>query len=162
MSFKVHFLMLKLIKNRFCYNLKVLLHIYQRDKMTDLALIFIGAGFGGILRYWVSNSIYWAMGLTFPYGTLVVNATGCFLMGALYVLIIEKVTSLEHPLRALLLVGLLGGYTTFSSFSVETLILLERGAWFSALMNVTFSILLCISLTWAGIAGMRTFQSYIA
>ena len=128
--------------------------------MTNTALIFLGAGLGGVSRYWISNAIYWLLGLEFPYGTLIVNASGCFLMGAIYVLILDRFDSLEQPFRALLLIGFLGGYTTFSSFSRETLILFERGAWLSAFINIMLSILLCISLTWVGIISMRACQSY--
>lgn len=123
--------------------------------MINNILIFIGAGFGGVFRYWVSNGTYFILGRQFPYGTLVVNVSGCFLMGVLFVLTLERYHSIGSELRALLLVGLLGGYTTFSSFSIETINLLESGNWLSALMNIFLSIILCVIATWLGVIGGR-------
>ena len=121
----------------------------------DTVLIFFGAGLGGIFRYWISNAVYWCCGRQFPYGTLVVNASGSFLMGFLFVLILERFGALGPQLRSFLLIGFLGGYTTFSTFSIETLILFENGAWFSAILNVLLSIMLCLSLAWLGVIGGR-------
>ncbi|MGE3919862.1 MAG: fluoride efflux transporter CrcB [Gammaproteobacteria bacterium] len=118
-------------------------------------LIFIGAGIGGVLRYWVSNGAYWLLGREFPYGTLVVNVSGSLLMGFLFVLIIERFNGLGTHLRSLLLIGLLGGYTTFSSFSIETVTLFENGAWLNGIMNIFLSIILCIIATWFGITAGR-------
>ncbi len=123
--------------------------------MINTLLIFIGAGLGGVFRYWISNSVYWFVGRQFPYGTLVVNVSGCFLMGLLFVLILERFNGIGPPLRSLLLIGLLGGYTTFSSFSIETLNLFENGAWISAFLNISLSVILCIAATWLGVIGGR-------
>ena len=118
-------------------------------------LIFLGAGLGGVSRYWVSNGIYSCLGRGFPYGTLFVNASGSFLMGFLFTLILERFDGIGPQLRSLLLIGFLGGYTTFSSFSIETLYLFENGAWLSAVLNILSSIFICIVLTWIGILGGR-------
>lgn len=118
-------------------------------------LIFLGSGLGGLSRYGISNSIYWFLGRQFPYGTLFVNATGSFLMGLLYILILERFDGIGPQLRAVLLIGFLGGYTTFSSFSIETFNLIESGAWLSAILNILLNVILCISLTWLGILGGR-------
>jgi CrcB protein len=118
-------------------------------------LIFFGAGLGGVFRYWVSNGVYWLLGRQFPYGTLVVNATGCFLMGLMFAIILERLTSTGPQLRSLILIGFLGGYTTFSSFTIETLNLFESGAWLSAGLNIIVSVTLCIFLTWIGVMGGR-------
>jgi CrcB protein len=123
--------------------------------MTNVLLIFLGAGFGGVFRYWVSNGVYWLVGRQFPYGTLVVNISGCFLMGLLFALILDRSFALSSPLRALLLIGLLGGYTTFSSFSIETLNLFEGGAWLSASFNIVLSVILCIAATLIGLLAGR-------
>lgn len=119
--------------------------------MNNTLLIFVGAGMGGILRYWVSNGIHFLLGRTFPYGTLAVNVSGCFLMGLLFIFLFERIDGIAPQLRSFLLIGLLGGYTTFSSFSVETLNLFENGAWLTAALNVLLSITLCLVFAWLGI-----------
>jgi fluoride exporter len=123
--------------------------------LNDSVLIFIGAGFGGLLRYWISNGVYFLIGRQFPYGTLVVNISGSFLMGLLFVLTLERFDSLGSQLRALLLIGLLGGYTTFSSFSIETVNLFESGNWLSALINIFITTIVCILAAWLGVIGGR-------
>jgi fluoride exporter len=123
--------------------------------VVNALLIFLGAGLGGVLRYWVSNSVYWFLGRYFPYGTLIVNISGCFLMGFIFVLLTERFDGISSQLRSLLLVGLLGGYTTFSSFSIETFNLFENGAWISALLNIFLSVILCVGAAWLGVIGGR-------
>lgn len=122
--------------------------------MTEAFLIFIGAGLGGILRFWISKFSYLTLGHQFPYGTLIVNVSGCFLMGFLYVLLFEKMASAPQ-LRSLLLVGLLGGYTTFSAFTIETLNLFENEAPVSAMINILLSVILSLLATWLGMLGGR-------
>lgn len=124
--------------------------------MINILLIFLGSGLGAISRYGVSNLMYAILGQKFPYGTLVVNASGSFFMGLFLVIILERFAGLAPPLRAFLLIGFLGGYTTFSSFSIETLNLIESGAWISASLNVLLNIILCILLTWLGVLGARS------
>ncbi|MFA5959806.1 MAG: fluoride efflux transporter CrcB [Tatlockia sp.] len=123
--------------------------------MNNTLLIFFGAGVGGVFRYWISYFVYWVLGRDFPYGTLVVNASGSFLMGLLFAVLLERFDGLGSQLRALLLIGFLGGYTTFSSFSLETLNLFESGDWPCAFLNVVLSVTLCIALTWLGVLGGR-------
>jgi CrcB protein len=123
--------------------------------MLNSLLIFLGAGFGGVLRFWVSSGIYKIAGRQFPLGTLVVNVSGCFLMGMLFVLLVERFTEMAPQLRSLLLIGLLGGYTTFSSFSIETLNLFENGAWVSAVANIFLSVIFCLAAAWLGLMGGR-------
>jgi CrcB protein len=123
--------------------------------MLDTILIFLGAGCGGVFRYWISNISYWFLGRQFPYGTLIVNVSGCFLMGLLFVLLIERFNEIGSPFRSLLLIGFLGGYTTFSSFSIETLNLFENGAFLSGFANIFLSIILCLTATWLGVFGGR-------
>ncbi len=123
--------------------------------MLDTVLIFFGAGLGGVFRFWVASFTYWLVGRNFPYGTLVVNISGCFLMGLLFVLLLERIDGIGPQLRSLLLIGFLGGYTTFSSFSIETLNLFESGATLAGILNILLSVLLCISATWLGVMGGR-------
>ncbi|MGC1854252.1 MAG: fluoride efflux transporter CrcB [Candidatus Aquirickettsiella sp.] len=119
--------------------------------MNTIFLIFIGAGIGGVLRYGISTGIYNLFNKNFPYGTLVVNVSGSLLMGFLFVLILERFQNFAPQLRALLLIGFLGGYTTFSSFSIETINLIESGNWLPAGINVLFSTILCLAAAWIGV-----------
>ncbi|HBI22395.1 MAG TPA: fluoride efflux transporter CrcB [Legionella sp.] len=123
--------------------------------MNHTALIFIGSGVGGVSRYWLSNGVYSLFGRQFPYGTLAVNATGSFLVGFLFVVLLDRFDGMDNPLRALLTVGFLGGYTTFSAFSIETIQLIARGTWSSAVLNVCLNVMLSISLAWLGVLGAR-------
>jgi len=123
--------------------------------VLDMLLIFVGAGCGGVFRYWISNVSYWFFGRQFPYGTLIVNVSGCFLMGLLFALLIERFNGAGPQLRSLLLIGLLGGYTTFSSFSIETLNLFENGAPLAGVANILLSVVLCLAATWLGVIGGR-------
>ncbi len=123
--------------------------------MNQTLLIFIGAGLGGVLRYWISNSVYFVFGKQFPVGTLIVNVSGCFLMGLLFVLTLERFDSHGSQLRALLLIGLLGGYTTFSSFAIETINLVESGNAFSGFINILLSTVVCLFAAWLGVIGGR-------
>ncbi len=121
--------------------------------MLNECLIFLGAGLGGVSRFAISNLFYALLGREFPYGTLIVNVSGCFLMGLLFFLILERVSELAPYLRSFLLIGFLGGYTTFSSFSIETLNLIENGAWTSACLNILLSMGLCLLAVWIGAMG---------
>jgi CrcB protein len=116
----------------------------------DAILIFFGAGLGGLCRYWLSSAVYVLLNRNFPYGTLFVNVTGSFFMGLFFFLLINRTTQLSAQLQSLFLIGVLGGYTTFSSFSIETLNLFDRGAWVSALLNIFLSVFLCLIATWIG------------
>jgi len=124
--------------------------------MINIVLIFLGSGLGAICRYGISNVAHGLLGRDFPYGTLVVNTSGSFLMGIFFILIVERFAGFAPQLRAFLLIGFLGGYTTFSSFSIETLTLFENGAWITASLNILLNIILCISLAWLGVLGTRS------
>ncbi len=112
--------------------------------MNQLLLILLGGGVGSLCRYGLSHATYLWIGRGFPYGTLVVNVLGSFLMGFLTVLLVERLNGQAPMLRALLLVGFLGGFTTFSSFSIETLSLLESGDIVKAILNIGISLCLCL------------------
>jgi len=115
-------------------------------------LLAIGAGgaVGAIMRYWVSVRVYDWLGQGFPYGTLAVNVLGSLVMGLLYVILTERL-SLAVEWRAVLMIGFLGSFTTFSTFSLETLTLFEQGNQLKALTNVFVSMLLCLAGGWTGI-----------
>jgi CrcB protein len=122
--------------------------------MQVLAIAGGGAA-GALLRFWVSTGVYAWLGKNFPYGTLAVNVLGSLLMGFLFVMMIDKLT-LGPAWRAAVLVGMLGAFTTFSTFSIETMSLLEEGELIKALMNVLLSVGLCLIATWIGMLTGRT------
>jgi CrcB protein len=112
-------------------------------------LIFAGGGLGAVLRYWVQGLVYDRMGSAFPYGTVLVNIAGCFVIGLLMVSMEERFLA-SPALRLFLTVGILGGFTTFSSFSFETMALFRDGESALALANVGLSVLVCLCATWTG------------
>ena len=114
-------------------------------------LIFLGCGIGGVLRFWISNLTYLLLGRGFPHGTLMVNVTGALLMGLLATIAQERFSFIEGPFRAFLLIGVLGGYTTFSSFSLETLNLIESANYLGAALNIILSVVLCLGAVWFGV-----------
>lgn len=123
--------------------------------MKQILAIAVGGSLGALLRYGVANSVHAVLGRGFPYGTLVVNVSGCLAMGVLYVLLVERL-AVSPEWRAALLIGVLGAFTTFSSFSMETFTLFEEGEWMKALMNVVLSVSLCLAAVWLGVlAGRR-------
>jgi fluoride exporter len=112
-------------------------------------LIFLGGGIGAVLRYVMQGLVYSRTGADFPYGTLAVNVLGCFVIGLLMVSLEERFLAVPS-LRLFLTIGILGGFTTFSSFSYETLALVRDGELTRALLNVGSSVLACLSATWTG------------
>jgi len=118
--------------------------------MNQVAAIAIGGALGSVLRYGLSSATHGWLGRGFPYGTLVVNVLGSLVMGMLFVLLVERIAD-SPVLRAGVLIGLLGGFTTFSSFSIETLNLIEQGALAKAATNVLGSVTLCLVATWIGV-----------
>jgi CrcB protein len=118
--------------------------------MNQIAAIAGGGAVGAVLRYWVSNWVYALSGRGFPYGTLAVNVLGSLVMGFLFVWLLERLSN-DLTLRAFLLIGLLGAFTTFSTFSVETLNLIESGQLARALVNVLLSVVLCLAAAALGV-----------
>lgn len=122
--------------------------------MGQTFFIAAGGAVGALLRFWSSNWVYALLGRTFPYGTLVVNVVGSLAMGFCYVWLVERST-LGPEWRALVMVGFLGAFTTFSTFSIETINLLEGGALVKALINMVLSVVLCVAAAWLGLAAGR-------
>jgi len=117
--------------------------------MIRALVIGAGGALGALLRYWVSTGVHHLLGRDFPWGTLIVNVLGSALMGVGYVLLVERM-DVSVELRAALLIGLLGAFTTFSTFSMETLNLVESGEALRAAGNVVASVALCLLACWLG------------
>lgn len=119
--------------------------------MTGYLLVALGSALGGMARYWLSGVVARRIGETFPWGTMIVNISGCFVIGVF--------AALTGPgggadgdisLRQFAMTGLCGGYTTFSSFSLQTLNLARDGEWLPSLANILGSVMLCLAAVWLG------------
>ena len=118
--------------------------------MGNLLYIGVGGFMGAIARFWLSGRVQDLSGsIGFPYGTLAINLVGCFLLGILSYLI--DVRGMFTPeVRSLLIIGLLGAFTTFSTFSMETFNLLAAGESVRALLNISSSVIFGLAAVWAG------------
>ncbi|HKW11578.1 MAG TPA: fluoride efflux transporter CrcB [Gemmatimonadaceae bacterium] len=116
--------------------------------------VALGSACGGAARFAVATLVQQRLGANFPVGTLVVNVTGSFLIGLLlrYAL---GTTAISPEMRALLTTGFVGGYTTFSTFSYEALVLLEDGQSVRAGLYVLLSVVLSLAATWLGVTAAR-------
>lgn len=117
--------------------------------LKTLVFIAVGGALGAVMRFLSQAMVYEFVGKTFPYGTLFVNVTGSFLMGLLSIFLVEKF-NLGAEWHLAILVGVLGSFTTFSTFSLETLVLFEQGDMFKAMTNILLSVVLCVAAVWAG------------
>jgi CrcB protein len=119
--------------------------------MSNYLMVALGGALGSVLRFWLSALFERRLGEAFPWGTIFVNVTGSFLIGLLFSLAgRDGAPLLSSSARAFLLVGVLGGYTTFSAFSLQTLNLLRGGQAGLALANISFSLALCLLAVWLG------------
>src|SRR5579884_3636262 len=114
-------------------------------------LVFLGGGAGALVRYIAGTAIMQRFGGSFPLGTLVINVTGSFLIGILMTFLTERL-ELSPNWRFLLVIGFLGGYTTFSSFEYETVQAVRQGAAGTGLLNVLISVVAGYAAVWLGIA----------
>lgn len=119
--------------------------------------IALGSALGGVLRYLLGGAIQRAAGPGFPVGTMIVNLTGSFLLGFLLRYATHP-PSLTPEVRAFLTVGLCGGYTTFSTFSAETVTLMQDGQWAKAIAYALGSVVLALAATAAGFAAGQPFS----
>ncbi len=119
--------------------------------MTRWFLVGLGGFIGTLGRYWLSGFIARRYGETFPFGTLAVNALGCFLIGFLFYFFYDRALTTPTA-RTVVLIGLLGGFTTFSSYGLQTFTLLRDGEVLLALANIAASNVICLVLVWAGYA----------
>jgi CrcB protein len=123
--------------------------------------IATGAAVGGLARYYLSSSIQHRLGPTFPWGTLVVNVTGSLLIG-FFIRYALATPAVSVEMRALLTTGFCGGYTTFSTFSLESIALLEEGQYGRAGAYVGGSVLLSLTATFCGFLLARELLSFRA
>jgi len=124
--------------------------------MARFLWICLGGAAGTGARYLVAGWVQRAFGPTFPVGTLAVNLVGSFLLGLLMVVALN--TELMSPtVRLALTTGVMGGFTTYSTFSYETLGMLQQGAWGSAALNISVTIVACLVASLLGFAAGRAF-----
>lgn len=115
--------------------------------------VAIGGALGTTGRYWLSGVIARTIGETFPWGTLVINITGSFIIGFFATMTgPDGRVFVGSTARQFVMIGICGGYTTFSSFSLQTLNLMNDGEWLYAGANITGSVILCLAAVWAGYA----------
>ncbi|ABN61656.1 fluoride efflux transporter CrcB [Shewanella baltica] len=116
--------------------------------MNNLLLVALGGSIGAVFRYLISIFMIQVFGSSFPFGTLLVNVLGSFLMGVIYAL--GQMSHISPEFKALIGIGLLGALTTFSTFSNETLLLLQEGDWLKATLNVVLNLSLCLFMVYLG------------
>jgi CrcB protein len=119
--------------------------------VNQLIVVALGGAAGAVIRFLVSSGIYQWLGRDFPYGTLVVNVVGSFLIGLLTETLILQRVAIGLEYRAAILIGFIGAFTTFSTFSLETFYLLEQGEFSKALLNIGFSVGGCLLAVWLGL-----------
>jgi fluoride exporter len=119
-------------------------------------LVFLGGGLGAMARYGAQGFVHRWAGAEFPYGTMIVNISGSFVIGLLMTLLEERFLAMPE-LRLFLAVGILGGYTTFSSFSYESMAMLSGGNFVGGGLNILGSVVGCLAATWVGMAAGRMF-----
>ncbi|MCM8747787.1 fluoride efflux transporter CrcB [Thermomicrobiaceae bacterium CFH 74404] len=121
--------------------------------MTGVLLVAIGGAAGSVARYLASTSVQRNVGISFPLGTFIINVTGSFLIGV--ILGLFEAGNLSPAARLLIAVGFLGGFTTFSSFSYESLLLLESKAVLPFLLNTVGSVVAGLAAAWLGVVLVR-------
>lgn len=123
--------------------------------LVNYLVIGLGGALGSMLRFFVGSFIDSAAtkgtGPIFPWGTIIVNITGCFVIGFIFTITVAEGRWMISPLtRNFITIGILGGYTTFSSFSWQTLALAQANQWGAAAANVLLSVVLCLVGVWLG------------
>ena len=124
--------------------------------MQKTILIGLAGLAGTLLRYWLSGYVARQYGETFPWGTIVVNLIGCLVTGAVFY-VTEERFMVNPTVRAVILIGLLGGFTTFSAYGLQTFVLLRDGEYALATLNIVTSNVLGMLMVWAGYALGKVF-----
>jgi fluoride exporter len=128
------------------------MHTEWRDAATRVIWISLGGVLGANARYWLGGWVQQRWGTAFPGGTLLINLSGSFLLGLLMALVTERYVTFYTPtLRLAVGIGFLGAYTTFSTFTYETLMQVETGAWSGALLNLLASVGGGLLAVWLGL-----------
>jgi len=122
--------------------------------MFQIMAIAIGGALGAVSRYLVIGLVTDWLGKGFPYGTLLVNVIGSFLIGILYVVIVQKM-HVSPELKSIMVVGFLGAFTTFSTFSLEAFNFINEGLVLNAITYILSSVILCIISVWAGVSAAK-------
>jgi CrcB protein len=132
----------------------------ETEAMGSYIWIAIGSAIGGVARYWCSGVAARLIGETFPWGTLIVNVVGSFIIGFFATLTgPDGRVFANSTTRQFVMVGICGGYTTFSSFSLQTLNLMNDGEWVQVGANIGGSVVLCLLAVWAGHVLAMSFNS---
>lgn len=118
--------------------------------IRQLLAVAAGGAAGAVMRWLMASGIQRMAGGAFPWGTFIVNALGSFLLGFLFVWLIER-SSASELMRLALTVGFLGAFTTFSTYSLESIRLLQEGAFTLAFGNIIGQVIVCLMLTWLGV-----------
>jgi CrcB protein len=128
--------------------------------MLTYLLVAVGGAIGSVARYWFSGVVATSFGGIFPWGTLLVNISGSFAIGLIFGLTDAQGRWMASPnTRTFLMIGICGGYTTFSSFSLQTLNLMRDGEMFKAGANCLASVALCLFAVWLGYVLALTINS---
>jgi fluoride exporter len=123
--------------------------------MTKYLMVGIGGALGSVLRFWVGGYVGDRLGVRFPYGTFLINCTGSFLVGFVVTLLAER-THWSPNWRYLIPIGFIGGYTTFSTFELETFRSFQDGEILVAGLNVALSVVVGFVSVWLGVIAGRT------
>jgi CrcB protein len=129
--------------------------------MLSYLYVAIGGAIGSVARYWLSGLVASSkfFGQSFPWGTIIVNITGCFIIGLFNSLTVSEGRMAASPdFRTFFMIGICGGYTTFSSFRLQTLTLAQDGEWLYAAGNVLISVVMCLLGVWLGHLLATTFH----
>ncbi len=118
--------------------------------MNQMLAVAIGGALGALSRYWVVGMVSSLFSRSFPFGTLTVNITGSFLIGLCYVVIVEKL-EVATEWHAMIMVGFIGAFTTFSTFSLESIVLIQEGRMLAATFYILASVIVCLVAVMSGI-----------
>jgi len=122
--------------------------------MIKYLMVGIGGALGAIARLWLNRYVASKLGVLFPYGTFVINVSGCFLIGFI-VTVLDEHSHWSANWHYLIPIGFIGAYTTFSTFEFETLRRMQEGQLAIALLNVVLSVTLGFAAVWLGVVGGR-------